>query len=367
VSDPFPSVTVAIPAYNEADDIEDVVGGFLRTKYPGRIEVFVADGESTDGTPDIVRRLAASDPRVRLVSNPRRIQAYGLNLVLRECTGEVFLRADAHCVYAPDYLERCIEVLQETEATNVGGAQRFIARTPVQSGVALASRSLLGSGRARYRDPEYEGWVETVFLGCFRREALLAVSGYRPMRTNEDAELNLRLLEHAARNGKPGGPGNSLPQVLYTSPRIKVWYYPRTTWRRLFKQYFAYGRGRSRTVRGHPGRSGLRGQLPFWLTLLGVGFLLTDHLFLAGQLHSLQLGAAGIAVVLADATRVTLRLRSAFADEIWRGPREQIPSLPARALLCAGAILTQAVAHSLGFGAELIVRRLRGAGKDPGP
>lgn len=49
----FPSVTIAIPAYNEAANIEAVVLGFLSQEYPGLVELLVADGGSTDGTQDI--------------------------------------------------------------------------------------------------------------------------------------------------------------------------------------------------------------------------------------------------------------------------------------------------------------------------
>ncbi|MFM5888595.1 MAG: glycosyltransferase family 2 protein, partial [Dolichospermum sp.] len=53
-----PTLTVAIPAYNEAENIERIVREFLSTAYPNLIEVFVADGGSTDGTQDIVKNLA---------------------------------------------------------------------------------------------------------------------------------------------------------------------------------------------------------------------------------------------------------------------------------------------------------------------
>lgn len=49
----FPSVSIAIPAYNEAANIEAFVLGFLNQKHPGLVELLVADGGSTDGTQDI--------------------------------------------------------------------------------------------------------------------------------------------------------------------------------------------------------------------------------------------------------------------------------------------------------------------------
>ena len=173
-----PTLTVAIPVYNEAANIERIVREFLSTAYPNLIEVFVADGGSTDGTQDIVKNVALEDARVKLLHNPLKVQSGGLNLILQESTGDIFLRADAHSDYAPDYIERCVEALLLSESLNVGGAQRFAAKTAFQAGIALSSKSILGSGGAKYRDPNYDGYAETVYLGCFWKKSLVEVSCY---------------------------------------------------------------------------------------------------------------------------------------------------------------------------------------------
>ncbi|MFM6347931.1 MAG: glycosyltransferase, partial [Dolichospermum sp.] len=155
---------------------------------------FVADGGSTDGTQDIVKKISAEDARVKLIHNPLKIQSAALNQILQECSGDIYLRLDAHCEYAPDYLEQSVEALLKSGAMNAGGAQCFVAKNSFQAGVALATKSFLGSGGAKYRNPNYDGYADTVFLGCFWRKDLLEMSGYSVAR-NEDAELNLRLIE----------------------------------------------------------------------------------------------------------------------------------------------------------------------------
>ena len=344
-----PSVSIAIPALNEAAHIERVIREFLRTRYRNLIEVFVADGGSTDGTRSIVRELAKEDPRVQLVHNPQRYQSAGLNLILARASGDIFLRADAHSDYAEDYIERCVEILLETGSVNVGGAQRFVARTAFQAGVALASKSIIGHGRAKYRDPNYDGNVEAVYLGCFWRKALLEVSGYTPMRTCEDAELNLRLLDRFGSK-----PGEGIASGLYTSSRIKVWYYPRTSWWQLCKQYFNYGRGRCRTVMAHPRRTPLRGKLPFLFLSCVLLLSLADLAFFSGALHTRELVLAGLAVPFVEAFRVTLSRRRRFEVEQWRGAPADTPSVLTRALLCGLVLLSQPVAHFAGFGCELL-------------
>lgn len=359
----YPTVTIAIPTYNEAAHIEVVVTGFLKTAYPYLLEILVVDGGSNDGTQMIVEHLAQADARVRLLHNPHKIQSGALNIAIHEACGDIFLRADAHADYASDYIERCVETLTTTNALNVGGAQRFVARMPFQAGVALAARSLLGHGGAKYRDTSYEGYAETVYLGCFQRWALdklvkndLERSGIDPNEataeqvtrypfdlgqiTNQDAELNLRLLKMTSK-------------AIYVSPAIKVWYYPRTNWRRLWRQYFKYGCGRCRTVEHHTGNSPLRGRLPFLVLSFASSTLLIDNLFLRGRIHTRVFLALGIGTAFAEGLWTTWKNRRTFATEIWRGKPEQRPSLLERWWWCSIALLTKPVAHFAGYGYQL--------------
>ncbi len=348
-----PSVTIAIPTLNEAASIRALVERFLVTRYPNLIEILVSDGGSRDGTREIVLELAARDARVALLENPARIQASGLNLALERARGEVFLRADAHCLYADDYVERCVETLLETGALNAGGAQRFVARTAFQAGVALASRSRLGSGGARYRDPARSGWAETVYLGCFWRDVLREVGGYSLRATNEDFELNIRLLAKA----QPGAPGE-LPRGVYVSSSIRVEYFPRTSLASLFRQYFWYGRGRCRTVLEHPGKSPWRSRVPFLGISSAIALLLIDVGALGGRLHSIAALGVGVLAVFAEGARSAFRWRACFREEFWRGDPEQLPGLAPRALLCGVVLLCQPIAHFSGFACELGARAL---------
>ncbi len=63
-----PSLAIVIPARNEADNIEGCLNSVLAQDYPG-FRVIVVDDRSEDDTAGIVRRIAAADPRVTLVSN----------------------------------------------------------------------------------------------------------------------------------------------------------------------------------------------------------------------------------------------------------------------------------------------------------
>jgi succinoglycan biosynthesis protein ExoA len=296
-----PLVTIAMPAFNEEHYIEACIASVQAQDYPAdRIEILVADGRSTDRTREILDQLMAADPRIRLVDNPERLQAAGLNRVVREARGDVIVRMDVHCEYTPSYVRSCVETLERTGADNVGGAQRARAKTFFQRALCAALESPLGVGGARYRSSDQEGYVDTVFLGAFRRRVFETVGLYDPKAiTNEDAELNQRLI---ATGGK-----------VYLSPAIEVYYYPRDSFKTLAKQYYKYGRGRARTLLKLGRFLGLRPMVPFLMVVGGAAMILLPPLWPVAPAAA----AAYLLATGAEAVRVGARAGAAAIPVVW--------------------------------------------------
>jgi succinoglycan biosynthesis protein ExoA len=352
-----PNVTVAIPAYNEADCIERIVRDFLNTDYPNLIEIIIADGGSTDGTQDILLRLASENPRVKLLHNLHKVQSAALNLILENCLGDIFLRADAHSDYAPDYIDKCVEALLSSQSLNAGGAQRFVAKSAFQAGMALASRSILGNGGAKYRDPNYDGYADTVYLGCFWTKNLRDVGGYCVEATpNEDTDLNLTLIESFDREQICNRDRvsnetitNIQPQAIYISSKIKVWYYPRTTWKSVCIQYFKYGKAKYRTTIKYKKQSQLRGKIPSIFMLMMIALLSIDLLFPRLGLHFKEIFMVILAIPFLESFRITNKFARNFESEFWRGDKQQIPSFLSRWFCCGVSLLTMPLAYFLGY------------------
>ncbi len=258
---PLPFVSVVMPCLDEEAYIEGCVRAALAQDYPrDRVEILVADGGSADGTRAILARLAAEDDRIRVLDNPARIQSAGLNEAIRGSRGDVIVRMDVHADYAPDFLRRCVEVLEETGADNVGGAARTRAKTWFQRALCAALDSPLGVGGSKYRSADNEGYVDTVFPGAFRRKVFETVGLFDPRAvTNEDADINQRI---QAGGGK-----------VYLSKKVVVHYFPRASFGALAKQYFKYGRGRARTMLKHKGLLTVRPALPFLMVAGGAALL----------------------------------------------------------------------------------------------
>jgi succinoglycan biosynthesis protein ExoA len=327
-------VTLAIPCFNEERHIEACLTDVFAQDYPAELfEVLVADGMSTDRTREILRAIATRYPdRMRVLDNPRRLQAPAMNAMIAAARGDVIVRMDVHARYAPDYVTQCVAVLEETGADNVGGAQRAVAETWFQRALCAALDSPLGVGGARYRDPETEGFVDTVFLGAFRRNVLESVGGYDDNAvTNEDAELNQRILEAGGK--------------VFLSRKIVVHYTPRSSFRALARQYFKYGKGRARTLLKHRRYPTIRPALPFLMVAGGATLLVVPPLQLVAPLAFGLYGAAA----LVDALRVSRRHGLALAPVV------------------AAIFPVLHVSHGVGFAAGLAQYALRPDWRDPKP
>lgn len=316
-----PLVTIAIPCFNEERHIEACLEDVFAQDYPAdSLEVLVGDGMSTDRTREILERIAAKRAgRLRVIDNPRRLQAAAMNAMIREARGEIIVRMDVHARYAPDYVRQCVAVLAETGADNVGGAARALAESWFQKALCIALDSPLAVGGARYRSAEAEGFVDTVFNGAFRRRIFDVVGGYDANAiTNEDAELNQRILRSGGR--------------VYLSRRIVAHYFPRDSITGLARQYFKYGKGRARTLLKHKSFPTPRPAIPFLMVVGGATMLLTPGL---RRFAPLVFGAYG-AATLVEAVRVSRKRGIRYAPVI------------------AAIFPVLHVSHGLGFGVGLV-------------
>ena len=233
----MPTISIVLPTLNERSYIVDCLASLDAQDAEGVLEVLVVDGGSDDGTRDLVE---AHGGKVRLVDNSRVTAAAAMNVGIDEAVGDVICRADAHTVYAPDYVRRCVEVLEETGAANVGGRMQAVGENRFARAVAAVTSSPFGIGSGKFHYAEGRHEVDTVYLGCWRRTTLVEAGGYDETGLQwaaEDQELNFRLRE-------AGG------TVLLDSA-IRSWYFPRATPRALARQYANYGVAKASTLAKH--------------------------------------------------------------------------------------------------------------------
>lgn len=242
---PASGVSFVMPVLNEHSYLERAVQTVLAQEVDGPSELILALGPSSDGTTALARRLAASEPRLRLVDNPEAHIPVGLNAAIRASSYPTVIRVDAHSELTPGYAQRALETLARVRAANVGGVMRADGRTPFQRAVARAYNSPIGLGGGAYHGGTHEGPAESAYLGVFRRAVLDEVGLFdESVRRGEDWELNLRIRAAGYR--------------VWFDPALAVTYWPRESWTRLVRQFRSTGAWRGELVRRYGRRNSLR-------------------------------------------------------------------------------------------------------------
>jgi succinoglycan biosynthesis protein ExoA len=240
-------VSVLVPVLNEEPHLRAAADAMRAQDFPGRIELLIVDGRSSDRTPAIARELAAEDDRFVVLDNPAGQTAAGLNVALRHARGEFVARMDAHTYYPPSYLARGVERLRRGDVAWVCGPQIPHGEGRWSRRVALALSSPLGRGPSRRwqagpGEDGRSGEVELdtgVFTGVWRRSTLEAHGGWDPgWPINQDSELAARVLAAGGR--------------IVSLHELGAHYVPRDSLRRLLRQYWRYGQYRAKTAARHP-------------------------------------------------------------------------------------------------------------------
>lgn len=299
-------VSVIVPCRNEAAFIDAFVAAVQAQRLPAgsELELVVADGASDDGTRQRLDALAAVEPRLRVIDNPERITPVALNRAIAASRGELVVRMDVHTRYAPDYVAMCAQVLAETGADCVGGAWRPVGEGATGRAIAAAFSSRFGSGGAASRREGYSGRVDTVYLGAWRRETLLALGGFdEALVRNQDDELALRIT-------RGGG-------CVWQDARIVSHYTPRESLGALARQFFQYGYWKLAVIRKHRLPASARHLVPFGFVATLLLLALAAPWWAPAAAVLAALGGAYVLALLANgllaAPRLALRVALATA------------------------------------------------------
>lgn len=236
------NVLVVIPTFNESNTIQNVIKR-LASDLPQdfNFQFIVVDGGSSDRTQDIVQRIAATRSDLTLLHNDKKIQSAGINLAVEKFgqATDFLIRCDAHALYPPMFIAKLLASIDRHEAESIVVPMDSIGKNCIQKAIAWISDSIIGSGGAAHRGGKASDFVDHGHHALFKMQAFKKVGGYREdFSHNEDAEFDCRLRKIGGR--------------IYLDAEIRLQYYPRATLIKLWRQYFNYGKGRSRTVRCHP-------------------------------------------------------------------------------------------------------------------
>jgi succinoglycan biosynthesis protein ExoA len=233
-------ISVLIPVLNGERYLPEALELMRRQDFDGSVELIFIDGDSSDGTPEILAEAAAGDPRVRVLRNSAQRTPNGLNVGLRAARGEYVARMDAHTRYPVDYLRHGVERLRRGDVDWVAGPALAAGDGTWSRRVALVLSSSLGTGGASFRrDAGEEFDAITGFTGIWRRDTLERHGGWdEGWPVNQDSELAARM--------------RAADERIVCMPAMAAEYIPRDSLRDLARQYRRYGMYRCKTSVHHP-------------------------------------------------------------------------------------------------------------------
>src|SRR5437762_3520157 len=119
-----PSVSLVIPMYNEELNIEHAIAAAVEalTKYTDDYEIVIVDDASTDDSPGLVQRVAAENPRIRMIRHEKNRKLGGsLKTGFSAASKALVLYMDADLPFDPDVLGRAMRALHVTGADVIAG------------------------------------------------------------------------------------------------------------------------------------------------------------------------------------------------------------------------------------------------------
>lgn len=231
-------VTVVIPARNEEGAIAEAVRSVQQQTYEN-LQIIVVDGGSEDRTVDIVEGLAASDPRIEVLSNPERIIPRSLNLALAAARGKWLVRVDAHAMVPVDYVARIVGHFASGRWGGVGGRKDGVGTGPAGQAIAAAMGSRFGVGNSSYHYATDLETAEHIPFGAYPVALARELGGWdERLRVNQDFEFDYRV--------------RLAGYELLLDPDLVISWESRQSIRALYSQYLRYGRGKAKVVGLHP-------------------------------------------------------------------------------------------------------------------
>ena len=229
-------VSIVIPCKNEEKYIKKCLDSFIDQTYPkNSYEVLVCDGMSDDGTREIIKKYNEKYDNIKLLDNLGISAPKGMNLGIRNSNSDVIIIFGAHAYAKENFIEENVKLLNNTEASCTGGPIETINDSDKGKAISLAMSSPFGVGNALFRYAKEEMYVDTVAFGAYEKRILDKIGYFdEEMTRNQDDELNYRLTQNGFK--------------ILLSPKIRSWYYSRSSLKKLWRQYFQYGFWKVRVI-----------------------------------------------------------------------------------------------------------------------
>lgn len=283
------TVSICIIAFNEEKALPRLLTDVLEQDFPKKqTEVVLINSMSTDSTRHVMEKFAqkyTEYKKVLVLDNPKKKQASGWNVAIRNASEDIIFRIDAHASIPADFVRKNVTCIESGEYVS-GGPRPNVAEeeTPWQNTLLLAESSMFGSSIAGYRRDKKKSYVKSLFHGAYRRE-VFEKSGIfdEQLGRTEDNEVHYRIRQNGYK--------------LCFNPEIESFQFTRSSLKKMMKQKYGNGYWVVLTLKACPGCVSVYHFVPLAFVL---GIFVTTGLALGGHslLCKLMWGAYGFLAVM---------------------------------------------------------------------
>ena len=234
-------ISFIIVAYNAAGSMGALLDDLLaQTVAHEQIQALLVDSASTDATRQLMLDFAARAPfEVKVLDNPKRWLASGINVALAAATGDAIIRLDAHARIPHDFLENNLRAMALGEDIVGGCVSGGTPNTAWENVLRTVDTSRFCGGAAPFRNGGEARYVDTLAYALYRREVYDKVGLYdERLRRTEDNDMHYRMRRAGYR--------------FFFSPDIISYHAARSTMRGQLRQKWGNGYWIGRTMRIQP-------------------------------------------------------------------------------------------------------------------
>lgn len=238
-----PSVTIVVPARNEAQTIEPALRSLRKLDYPN-YDLVVVDDRSDDGTGEIIRRVGATDGgapmraiSVRELPGGWLGKTHAMWVGARESRSDWILFTDADVVFRPDSLRRAIAYAEKQEIDHLVLFPTMLTYTPGERMMTALFQVLIGFGHRPWKvaDPNAKDYIGVGAFNMIRRSVYEKIGTYERLRMSIMDDMDLGRLVKQGRYHQRCAFGRNLARIHWAQGAMGIV-------RNVTKNFFAYMR-----------------------------------------------------------------------------------------------------------------------------